>query len=88
MGDMTEGFRALDEYHKQRRADNREKAPEILRENGIEFTVHNGGAHFIVVGKDCLIDFWAGTERWKSRNQKKGFGIENLVNFVKGKENG
>ncbi len=84
MGDMTEGFKALKEYRKQKRTDNREKAPEILRKNGIEFTEHNGGVHLIVKGKDCLIDFWGGTGRWKARTGKTGFGIFNLVNFVKG----
>jgi dihydrofolate reductase (trimethoprim resistance protein) len=59
-----------------------ENSADYLAQRGIPFVSKNGGAHLIVEGKDCFIDFWPGTGKWHSRCGKKGFGVRNLVAFV------
>ena len=66
----------------QRRASNRETSAQYLQQHGILFTEKNQGAHLIVEGKTCYIDFWPGTGKWNSRCGHKGFGVKNLVEFI------
>lgn len=61
---------------------NRENSADYLAQREIPFVQKNGGAHLIVEGKDCFIDFWPGTGKWHSRCGKKGFGVRNLVAFI------
>ena len=61
---------------------NRENSADYLAQREIPFVPKNGGAHLIVEGKDCFIDFWPGTGKWHSRCGKKGFGVRNLVAFI------
>lgn len=82
MGDMADDFRALNKHRQEKRANNRESSAEYLEVRGIPFTVKNGGAHLIVEGKECFIDFWPGTGKWHSRCGKKGFGVRNLCEFI------
>lgn len=56
---------------------------DLLKENGIVFTVKNNGAHVIVEGNNGFIDYWPSTGRWKSRDGEQGFGAHNLVNYIK-----
>lgn len=64
----------------ERRAQNRERSARLLAEAGIPFTSHNGGAHLIVEGSTCYIDFWPGTGKWIVRDSKtKGFGVRKLI---------
>ena len=65
-----------------KRASNRENSAEYLRERGIPFVEKNLGAHLIVEGRECFIDFWPGTGKWHSRCGQKGFGVRNLVEFI------
>ena len=69
---------AIDSYH----AHNRESSAEYLAQRGIPFVSKNGGAHLVVEGKDCFIDFWPGPGKWHSRCGKKGFGVRNLAAFI------
>lgn len=78
----TEYWRAIKQARQEKRADNRENSAEYLAQHGISFVAKNGGAHLIVKGKDCFIDFWPGTGKWHSRCGKKGFGVRNLVAFI------
>ena len=80
--EMGEMFNALKKERQEKRASNRENSAEYLRERGIPFVEKNGGAHLIVEGKECFIDFWPGTGKWRSRCGKKGFGVRNLVEFI------
>ena len=58
-----------------KRTSNRESSAEILKENGIDFVSHNGGAHLVVNGS---IDFWPGTGKFMVRtNGGKGRGVFN-----------
>lgn len=82
MGDMGEVFNAMKEESKDRRASHREQSPLMLERAGIPFESRNMGAHLIVEGKDCFIDFWPGTGKWNARNGKKGFGVRNLIKYV------
>lgn len=82
MGDMKEVFQEMKSDKKEKKAMNRETSKEYLNKSGIVFTEHNGGAHLIVEDKDCYIDFWPGTGRWKTRKGVPGFGVKNLVSFI------
>ena len=73
---------AMQEASQQRRSSNRANSAELLRANGVPFVSKNGGAHLIVEGRECPIDFWPGTGKWHSRCGKKGFGVRNLVAFI------
>lgn len=35
--------------------------------NGVPFSIHNGGAHFVITHNGLTVDFWPGTERWICR---------------------
>ena len=64
------------------RASHGQAPADYLAQREIPFVPKNGGAHLIVEGKDCFIDFWPGTGKWHSRCGKKGFGVRNLVAFI------
>lgn len=83
MGDMAESFRILKEESKKKRAYNRQNSTEILQSKSVEFESKNCGAHLIVNGRDCLIDFWPGTGKFISRNGKKGRGVRNLLKLCR-----
>ena len=59
-------------------------AREVLRAEGVRFTVHNEGKHLIVDGR---FDYWPGTNKWGRRNQGRTrryrFGIIKLITEVK-----
>lgn len=78
----TEYWRDSKQAKHEKRADNRESSAEYLAQRGIPFVSKNGGAHLVVEGKDCFIDFWPGPGKWHSRCGKKGFGVRNLVAFI------
>lgn len=82
MSDMGDDFRALKKARQEKRADNRENSAEYLEVRGVPFTSKNAGAHLIVEGKECFIDFWPGTGKWHSRCGRKGFGVRNLCEFI------
>ena len=79
----SEMWKVYKRMRKEKRASNRESGAIHLFNAGIRFTEHNNGAHLIVEGKTCLIDYWPGTGRWNSRDGTKGFGIRNLLEYVK-----
>ena len=82
MSEAAEYFQAMKSIRQEKRANNRETSAEYLEVRGVPFTVKNGGAHLIVEGKDCFIDFWPGTGKWHSRCGKKGFGVRQLCEFI------
>lgn len=83
MSNMGEQFKEMREDSKRRRARHREQSPRLLEAAGISFEEKNYGVHLIVKGSDGLIDFWPGTGRWISRCGKRGFGVRNLINYIK-----
>ena len=83
MSDIGDDFKTLRELHKGERAERRQQALDRLKEEGIPFTTNNDGVHLIVEGPDCFIDYWPGTGRWKSRKGCHGFGLGNLINYIK-----
>ena len=83
MGDMGEIFNAMKQESKERRERNRNSSAALLEEKGIRFESKNGGAHLIVTGKNCLIDFWPGTGKYIARNGKRGRGVHNLMRMCK-----
>ena len=82
MGDMGEMYNDMKKESQKRRAGHREASPEFLQKAGIPFEKKNNGAHLIVEGCDCFIDFWPGTGKWIARNGKRGFGVKNLIRYV------
>lgn len=81
---LGEYFRAYRKERQEKRANNREQSAQYLRDRGIVFIEKNNGAHLIVQGRNCYIDFWPGTGKWNCRTGKKGFGVRNLVAYVNG----
>lgn len=63
----------------ERRRNNRENSADLLKERGVEFESKNFGAHLIVKGKQCLIDFWPGTGKFIARDGKRGRGVHNVL---------
>lgn len=55
---------------------------DFLTERQIGFVERNGGAHLIVEGPDCFIDYWPGTGKWISRDGQRGFGAQALASYV------
>lgn len=84
MSELSETYKAMKEHSQEKRAGNREQSAQYLTNAGIPFIYNNHGAHLIVEGKDCYIDFWPGTGKWISRNKEAGFGVRNLVKFITG----
>lgn len=82
MTELAEDFKTLKKESQDKRADNREQSAQYLTKRDIPFTSKNRGAHLIVEGSDCYIDFWPGTGKWITRKGKKGFGVRNLVKFI------
>lgn len=85
MGDMGEMFNGWREAKKEKRAQNTQSSTELLTEKGVQFVSKNGGAHLVVTGKDCVIDFWPSTGRFIARNGKHGRGVFNLLKLCEAK---
>lgn len=82
MGDVGETFNALKEHSKGKRAKNRETSAEILKARGIKFDRKNAGAHLIVYGENCTVDFWPGTGKWICRSgNSSGRGVFMLIRY-------
>jgi hypothetical protein len=81
--DMSEYWRDVKQASQVKRASNREQSAQMLIKAGVVFEEKNHGAHLIVQGKTCFVDFWPGTGRWNSRDGTKGFGIHALLEYVK-----
>lgn len=60
----------------------RKQSTQLLNDAKIPFEIKNNGAHLIVEGNECYIDFWPGTGKWITRNGKRGFGVRNLINYI------
>lgn len=84
MNETSEMWKAHREQGQRIRSSNRESSAAYLRERGIGFSSRNSGAHLIVEGQTCFIDFWPGTGKWHCRSGKKGFGVRNLVEHITG----
>lgn len=77
----SEEWAGVKSESKARRADNRAKSADILTDNDIKFTSHNGGTHLVV---EARVDFWPGTGLWMVRNTKiKRRGVFNLLKYLK-----
>lgn len=84
MSEVAELYSAMRDESAKRRATNRENAPHVLKEQGIQFDECNRGAHLIVYGTNHMIDFWPGTGKWIARKSDcSGRGILNLVKAIK-----
>lgn len=60
------------------------EAMETLNKYSIHFTTFNNGIHFVVTGRNDLIDFWPTTGKWKTRKSNiTSNGITRLVNFLR-----
>ena len=87
MSGLTEDFKVLKSVGQEKHAHNIEQSAAYLRNACIMFTEHNNnGAHLVVEGKDGYIYFWPDTDKWIARNGKSGFGVKNLVDYIKGSQ--
>jgi hypothetical protein len=79
--DMGAFWRDVKQARQEKRASNRDNAPEVLTQAGLKFEAKNGGAHLIVTGLDRqVVDFWPGTGLWIARKtRREGRGVFNLI---------
>ena len=82
MSETTEIYSFLRNASRKKRAVNREWSANKLTELGVVFESCNKGAHLIVVGNTCYIDFWPGTGKWISRDGATGRGINSLLRLI------
>lgn len=78
-------YAALRERSKEKKKNNRDHAPTVLQAEGIAFTVHNGGAHLVVIADGLIYDLWPGTGKWSRRKSGGlvGRGIRNLIKEIR-----
>ena len=84
MSDIGDEYAELAERSKKKRSNNRNGSAQLLTNKEIPFESKNSGAHLIVEGSECFIDFWPGTGKWISRDGAKGFGVRNLITHIIG----
>lgn len=82
MSELADDFRAMKKANQEKKSNNREQSAQYLKRHDIPFETKNNGAHLIVEGKDCFVDFWPGTGKWITRKGERGFGVRNLVKFI------
>lgn len=81
--DMGDAFRAWSITKREKRASNRKMSHDMLVVAGVKFEVRNLGAHLVVTGKSCIIDFWPGTGLWIVRQQTpRRRGVRGLLDFL------
>lgn len=85
MSDMGDLYRAWRQAKQEKRASNRRESARILRENGVQFSSYNGGAHLVVFGPyQRTADFWPGTGKFIFRGGgKRGRGVRRLLAELK-----
>lgn len=72
------------EGHKRKTARNRRSSREMLDQAGIEYTVHDNGAHLVIEGN---IDFWPETGKWVMRDSSLiGSGVFPLINILRSRK--
>lgn len=81
MSDTIDDYKALAEMRKQERAERRAAAEAKLQ--GLNYSVHNDGAHIVIWEGGAIFDFWPGTDRWRMRNFKGQFGVDNLLAAIR-----
>jgi hypothetical protein len=78
MNEETELWAAYKEQQKQERAKRRASAEQHLKERGINYTVHNDGAHIVIEEGGAIFDYWPGNARWRMRPYRSDFGEQQL----------
>lgn len=78
MNEETELWAAYKAQQKLERAERRASAEQQLKDRGINYTVHNGGAHIVIEEGGAIFDYWPGNTRWRMRPQKSDFGVGKL----------
>jgi len=81
MSDTIDDYKALAEFRKQERAERRAAAEARLV--GLNYSVHNDGAHIVIWEGGAIFDFWPGTDRWRMRNHKGQFGVEKMLAAIR-----
>ena len=81
MSDTIDDYKALAEFRKQERAERRAAAEAKLQ--GLNYSVHNDGAHIVIWEGGAIFDFWPGTDRWRMRNNKGQFGVEKMLAAIR-----
>lgn len=77
MSDTIDDYKALAEFRKQERAERRASAERRLE--GLNYSVHNDGAHIVIWEGGAIFDYWPGTDRWRMRDHKGQFGVEKML---------
>ena len=77
-------YQVMNEMSKNKRAKNRLSSTNFLVSRYIQFTSHNNGAHLIITHKSNTINFWPGTGKWNHVGFRRGYGVRNLIKYLKG----
>jgi hypothetical protein len=83
MNDVTEDWAAYKAQQKLARADRRASAEQQLKNRGINYTMHNGGAHIVIKEGGAIFDYWPGNTRWRMRPGKSQFGEHKLFAAIR-----
>lgn len=81
MSDTIDDYKALAEFRKQERAARRAAAEAKLQ--GLNYSVHNGGAHIVIWEGGAIFDYWPGTDRWRMRNFRSEEGVEKMLAAIR-----
>lgn len=81
INEVSEMWRDLHAIRQEKRAKNRVNSADLLKEKGVAFSSHNGGAHLIIATDDVRADFWPGTGKFIFHRPKMfdGRGVFKLV---------
>ena len=79
MSDIGETFKALNEYQKQKRNNNKKSSKIILEKWGLNFESKNDGNHLIIKFMGKTADFWPSTGKYCIRGSKYKRGVKNLI---------
>lgn len=50
---------------------------------GLNYSVHNDGAHIVIWEGGAIFDFWPGTDRWRMRNFRSEEGVDKLLAAIR-----
>lgn len=79
--DVSAMWREHHAIQAQKRADNRESSPQVLKDAGVPFKAFSD-AHLRVADE---YDFWPGTGLWKHlKSNAKGRGVRKLIARISG----
>ena len=86
MSEMGELFAQWRAVKQQKKRSNLAYSTRLLEQNGLAYTVHNGGVHLVLHKGEQPVDFWPSTGLWWIRGtSNKRRGVQKLIAYIKSK---